>query len=156
MGLSGLYQVQRIQGTDPELYDDFSVVPLPRFEGGVDMGSRIFMHAFVVNPTLSAEAQRIAWKFIAYLTAHSEEYLAATGLIQPRLNLTDTETFKNLKYSQVFIDEMVKGRYSEYVPNRNLIVEAYTAMTEAAMLETTPLQQILDRAERAINNHLND
>lgn len=156
MGLSGLYQVLRIRRADMELYDNFTCAALPRFEGGRDVGSRIYMHSYMVNPTLTPEEQEMAWRFVAYLTAHGEDYLAASGLVQPRLELTDTETFKDLKFSQLFIDEMVKGRYSEYVPNRNLILESYIAMTEAAMLETTDLQEILSRAERAINGHLRD
>lgn len=156
MGLSGLYQVLRIKRADMDLYDNFTIAALPRFAGGRDVGSRIYMHAYMVNPTLAAEEQQVAWKFVGYLTAHGEDYLAASGLVQPRLDLTNTETFQDLKFSQLFIDEMAKGRYSEYVPNRNLILESYIAMTEAAMLETTDLQEILSRAERAINGHLND
>ena len=156
MALSGLYQVLRIKRADEELYDSFTIAPLPRFEGAMDVGSRIYMHSYMVNPTLSPEEQKMGWKFISYLAAHGEDYLAASGLVQPRLELPDTPTFKDLKFSQLFIDEMVKGRYSEYVPNRNLILETYITMTEAAMLETTDLQDILNDAERTINGHLMD
>lgn len=156
MALSGLYQVLRIKRSDMDLYENFTIAALPRFEGGRDVGSRIYMHSYMVNPTLTAEEQKMGWKFISYLAAHGEDYLAASGLVQPRLELTDTRTFKDLKFSQLFIDEMVKGSYSEYVPNRNLILETYIAMTEAAMLETTDLQEILTDAERTINGHLKD
>ena len=124
-------------------------------------------YLFVVHSNAADGRQS---EYEAFMTQHVDDILALPGVIWGRRGAVAAaqarpapETHKFITVFevetddlQVFIDEMVKGRYSEYVPNRNLIVEAYTAMTEAAMLETTPLQQILDRAERAINNHLND
>lgn len=157
MAISGLYQVQRILAADEELYENTTVVPLPRFANAtheVGSTSRIYMHSWLVNDSLSDAEKEMAWKFVSFLAQHAGEYLAATGLIQPTLELTDHPAYQGLPYSDLFLEEMAGGQYSRFVPNLSEVTEALGIMIEAAMVTDTDLQQILNEAETRINRAL--
>ena len=112
MCMSGLYQAGRIRKDNPEFYDsgEWRVVPYPKFKNAVnDVAGAYYGHYLVVNAQKPKENQEMAWKLIGHMLRHSEEYLSKVGLIQPTVELMESDTFKAMPYSSVFKGDMERG-----------------------------------------------
>ena len=146
MCLSGLYQEGRIRNDNPEFYDsgDWMVIPFPQFEKAVDeVASCYYGHYYMVNNQKPAEEQEAAWKFIAFMLNHPEEYLTEVGLIQPTKELMASETFKNIPYTDVFASDMEKGHIVYYAENSAKMQELLKEAIESVMLSGVKPEEAL-------------
>ena len=159
MCLSGLYQIGRIRADNPEFYEsgEWMVIPYPVFENAVnDYRCNYYGHFYMVNAESSAEKQEWAWKFIAYMLSHSEEYLETVGLIQPKNSLLASDTYTSSPYSDVFADDMAKSKmvmlHAENPRFDDLLKEA----VESVMLAGVTPQQALETLRRKANEILQE
>lgn len=109
---SGLYQILRIKAQNPAFYEsgEWMVIPYPVFENAVrDMAAHYYMHYYMVNAESSPEQQEWAWRFIAYMLSHPEDYLTRVGLIQPRKDLLASSAYAAMPYAQVFINDLARS-----------------------------------------------
>ncbi len=137
MCLTGLYQEGRIRSDNQEFYDSgkWAVVPFPRFENAVnDLGSAYYGHYYMVNAESSNENQKWAWKFIAFMLSHPEEYLLTVGLIQPQNELLESEVFKGIPYADVFLDDMSKSNIITIHEKSPMIQDLLKEAIESVML----------------------
>jgi ABC-type sugar transport system, periplasmic component len=135
---TGLYQESRIKTENPEFYEsgDWMVVPYPVFEDAVnDTAACYYGHYYMVNADADLETQRVAWEFIAYMLSHGEEYLEEVNLIQPTTALLESETFKNMPYSDVFRADMERGHIVYYGTASTAIQSALDTAIKAVMLQ---------------------
>jgi multiple sugar transport system substrate-binding protein len=112
MCTTGLYQLARIKADNPAFYDsrEWMVVPFPQFENAVNyVPAHYYGHYYMVNAQKPKENQEMAWKFIAFMLSHPEEYLEKVAIIQPTKELLESDTFKNYPYSDVFISDLEKS-----------------------------------------------
>ena len=117
MCLTGLYQQGRIKSDNPDFYNsgEWMVVPFPIFENAVkDVPAAYYGHYYMVNNQKPKENQQAAWKFIAYMLSHPEEYLTKVNIVQPTVKLMESGTFKSMPYSEVFRNDMAKGHIVYY------------------------------------------
>ena len=117
MCLTGLYQQGRIKSDNPDFYNsgEWMVVPFPVFENAVkDVPAAYYGHYYMVNNQKPKENQQAAWKFIAYMLSHPEEYLTKVNIVQPTVKLMESGTFKSMPYSEVFRNDMAKGHIVYY------------------------------------------
>jgi multiple sugar transport system substrate-binding protein len=113
MCLSGFYQEGRIRDDNPAFYEskEWMVVPFPVFKDAVNnTACAYYGHFLMVNSQISKGKQTIAWKFAKYMMDHPMEYLEQVNLIQPRMSLIESETFKKMPYTKVFMDDMARAK----------------------------------------------
>jgi multiple sugar transport system substrate-binding protein len=157
MCLTGLYQEDRIRANNPDFYHsgEWMVVPFPRFENAVnDLGSAYYGHYYLVNAQSSEENQYWAWKFIGYMLSHPTEYLEEVGLIQPRLDLIESDIFAEIPYSEVFLNDMEKSNIITIHEKAPRMQDLLREAVESVMLSGTTPAFALQRLKRRMNELL--
>jgi multiple sugar transport system substrate-binding protein len=157
MCLTGLYQEDRIRANNPDFYysGEWMVVPFPRFENAVnDLGSAYYGHYYLVNAQSSEENQYWAWKFIGYMLSHPTEYLEKVGLIQPRLDLIESDIFAEIPYSDVFLSDMEKSNIITIHEKAPRMQDLLREAVESVMLSGTTPEFALQRLKRRMNELL--
>ena len=137
MAHTGLYQEGRIHADNPDFYNsgNWMVVPFPQFENAVqEMAAAYYGHYYMVNGQSSPRRQQAAWKFISYMLSHGEEYLTTVNIIQPTKALMESDTFKNMPYSDVFMKDMERAHIVYYGENSAKIQELIKQAVESVML----------------------
>ncbi len=138
MANTGLYQEARIKADNPEFYDsgEWMVVPFPVFENAVkDVAACYYGHYYMVNADSDKETQKVAWEFIAYMLSHGEEYLTEVNIIQPTKALMESDTYKNMPYSDVFTKDFERGHIVYYGAASTEIQAQLRTAVEAVMLQ---------------------
>jgi len=159
MCLTGLYQEGRIRADNPEFYEsgEWMVVPFPRFKDAVnDLGSAYYGHYYMVNAESSKEKQYWAWKFIAFMLSHPEEYLLKVGLIQPQKALLESDIFKSIPYSDVFLNDMAKSHIITIHERAPMMQDLLKEAVESVMLTNTTPAFALHRLKTKMNELLEE
>lgn len=137
MAHTGLYQQGRIKADNPEFFDsgEWRVIPFPVFEDAVqDTAASYYGHYLMVNGQAPSRRQDMAWRFIAYMLQHSEEYLEKVGLIQPTKALMNSDLYKSMPYSDVFSADMERAHVVYYAGNSAKLQELIKKAVESVML----------------------
>ena len=138
MANTGLYQEARILADNPDFYNsgDWMVVPYPVFENAVkDVAACYYGHYYMVSADVDKETQKVAWEFIAYMLSHGEEYLTEVNVIQPTRALMESDTYKNMPYSDVFSKDFERGHIVYYGASSTEIQSLLRTAVEAVMLQ---------------------
>ena len=137
MCLSGLYQEARIRSDNQEFYDsgDWMIIPFPVFENAVNnVASNFYGQYYMVNAQNSAHEIQTAWELTGYMMGHEEEYLKAVNIIPPSKKLMNSETFKNMPYSDVFVDDLARAHVVYTAENGAKMEELVKEAVESVML----------------------
>jgi len=159
MCLTGLYQQGRIRADNPEFYEsgEWMVVPFPVFENAVkDVPAAYYGHYYMVNGQKPKENQQIAWKFIAFMLSHPEEYLTKVNIVQPTVKLMESDTFKSMPYSEVFKNDMAKGHIVYYGENSAKIQSLIREAVESVMLAGVSPEDALKTLKRKVQEVLEE
>lgn len=144
MCLSGLYQEARIRSDNQEFYDsgDWMVIPFPTFENAVnDVANAYYGQYYMVNAQNTDREIEMAWKFVKYMMDHDEEYLKAVNIVPPTKKLMASETFKNMPYSNVFVDDLKRAKVVYTAENGAKMEELVKEAVESVMLSgISPVQ----------------
>jgi len=156
---TGLYQIGRINADNPAFYDskEWMIVPFPVFKDAVkDVPAAYYGHYYMVNGQKSKENQQMAWKFIAYMLSHSEEYLTKVNIVQPTVELMNSETYKSMPYSEVFTNDMAKGHIVYYGENSAKIQSHIREAVESVMLAGVSPEDALKTLKRKVQEVLDE
>jgi len=159
MCLTGLYQQGRIRSDNPDFYNsgEWMVVPFPIFEDAVkDVPAAYYGHYYMVNSQKPKENQQMAWKFIAYMLSHPEEYLTKVNIVQPTVKLMESETFKSMPYSEVFRNDMAKGHIVYYGADSAKIQSHIREAIESVMLAGVSPEDALKTLRRKVQEVLEE
>lgn len=159
MCLTGLYQQGRIRSDNLDFYNsgEWMVIPFPIFENAVkDVPAAYYGHYYMVNGQKSIENQQMAWKFIAYMLSHSEEYLTKVNIVQPTVELMNSETYKSMPYSDVFTSDMAKGHVVYYGENSAKIQSHIREAVESVMLAGVSPDDALKTLKRKVQEVLDE
>ena len=159
MCLSGFYQEGRLKEDNPEFYDsgEWMVAPFPVFKDAVqNLGCAYYGHYLMVNASIPKAKQKIAWKFIKYMLDHSLEYLTEVNLIQPRKDLVESDLFKNLPYTKVFMDDMARSKPVFLHENGYQFEQYIKQAIEAVMLSNEKSEVALADLRRNIQEVLDE
>jgi len=159
MCLTGLYQQGRIKSDNPDFYNsgEWMVVPFPIFENAVkDVPAAYYGHYYMVNSQKPKENQQMAWKFIAYMLSHPEEYLTKVNIVQPTVKLMESETFKSMPYSEVFRNDMAKGHIVYYGADSAKIQSHIREAIESVMLAGVSPEDALKTLRRKVQEVLEE
>ncbi len=148
MATTGLYQQGRIRKDNPDFYNsgEWMVVPFPQFKDAVkEVPACYYGHFLMVNNDISKAKQEAAWKLIGFLLKHGEDYLREGGnIIQPTKALLDSQTLKDMPYSDVFINDMNKGHMVYYGANSAELQTAIRSAVESVMLSGVAPEKALE------------
>lgn len=153
MALTGLYQEARIKADNPEFYDsgEWMVVPFPVFEDAVnDVANCYYGHYYMVNADADKATQKVAWEFISYMLSHGEEYLETVQIIQPTVALMESDTYKNLPYSDVFSSDMARAHIVYHADNSTEVNSLIRSAVEAVMLQGTSPEAAYENLKAAV------
>jgi len=146
MATTGLYQIGRIKAENPAFYDskEWMVVPFPVFENAVkDVAASFYGHYYMVNAQSSKATQDAAWKFIAFMLSHAEEYLTEVSLIQPTKALMASAAYKDVPYSEVFTKDFERGHIVYYGKSSAEFQTLIRSAVESVMLSgVTPAKAL--------------
>ncbi len=159
MCLTGLYQQGRIRSDNPDFYNsgEWMVVPFPVFENAVkDVPAAYYGHYYMVNGQKPKENQQMAWKFIAYMLSHPEEYLTKVNIVQPTVELMNSETYKSMPYSEVFTNDMAKGHVVYYGENSAKIQSHIVEAIGSVMLAGVSPEDALKTLKRKVQEVLDE
>ncbi len=144
MCLSGLYQEARIRSDNKEFYDsgEWMIIPFPTFEDAVnDVASNYYGQYYMVNAQNSDKKIAMAWEFVSFMMSHDEEYLKEVNIIPPTKKLMESETFKNMPYSDVFVDDLARANVVYTAENGAKMEELVKEAIESVMLSgISPVQ----------------
>jgi len=151
MCMTGLYQQGRIRNDNPDFYNsgEWMVVPFPVFKDAVkDVPAAYYGHYYMVNGQKPVENQKMAWKLIAYMLSHGEEYLTKVNIVVPTVKLMESETYQSMPYSKVFADDMTKGHVVYYAESSAEIQSLIREAVESVMLAGTSPEDALKTLKR--------
>ncbi|MBP3709587.1 MAG: extracellular solute-binding protein [Treponema sp.] len=135
---TGLYQQARIRIDNQAFYDsgEWMVVPYPVFKDAVkDVAACYYGHYYMVNADVSKAEQEAAWQLISYMLSHGEEYLREVNIIQPTTALLNSQTFKDMPYSDVFAGDFERGHIVYYSAGSTAIQNALGTAVQSVMLQ---------------------
>ena len=155
MTFSGSWYISYIKEQNSPVYDTYGVVLTPRWSDAVNnSGTFLYAYGQFVNAATSPEKQTMCVKLIKELASHSEDYLRDTGLLQPTLALTESETFKGSPNLAVFLKDMENTPYWPTHAKAFEIHEAISRAIQRAVTEQQPVQEALDQAKQEIDEAL--
>jgi multiple sugar transport system substrate-binding protein len=159
MCTTGLYQEGRIRNENPNFYNsgEWMVVPFPVFKDAVkDVPSAYYGHYYMVNGQKPKENQQMAWKFVAYMLSHPEEYLTKVNIVQPTVELMNSEIYKSMPYSDVFTNDMAKAHVVYYGENSAEIQSLIREAVESVMLAGVSPEDALKTLKRKVQEVLEE
>ena len=158
MHLSGLYQEQRMASANPAFYnsDDWMVIPYPTFKGGKKVPNTYYGHYYMVNSQVSKERQEAAWKLVAFMLSHGEEYLDKVALVQPTNKLFNSKTFINMPFSKVFKDELEIAPVVYYGEASQQINDLLKEAIESVMLNKIDPAKAVDTLQKKVQELLDN
>ena len=151
MHLSGLYQEARMLNANPDFYnsDDWMVVPYPVFEGGKDLAACYYFQYYMVNSQATPAEQKEAWKFVYFLLSHAETYLKTVQLVQPTKSLLESETYKNMPFSDVFEADLDRANVVYYGAASLQINELIKEAVESVMMKNTTPEEAVAKLKKS-------
>lgn len=159
MATTGLYQIGRIKADNAAFYDskEWMVVPFPVFSDAVkDVAASYYGHYYMVNAQSSKANQDAAWKFIAYMLSHAEEYLTEVSLIQPTKALMASTAYKNVPYSDVFTNDFARGHIVYYGKSSSEFQTLVRSAVESVMLSGVSPEKALATLKAAAQELLDE
>ncbi|QQO07512.1 ABC transporter substrate-binding protein [Breznakiella homolactica] len=157
MSESGLYQEARMKASNPEFFNsgDWMIVPYPQFKNAVrEKAGDIACHYYLVNSQISKAKQIWSWRLVDFMLSHSEDYLTEVNLVQPTYKLFNSETFKAIPYSDVFLHDMERGNLVYYGPSSSAINDKMKAAVESAMLQGEDPARVLEKFRKEVQDIL--
>lgn len=119
---------------------DYAATVTPQF--GPQRGSYGDSHTLCLPRGLPKEKQAAVWRFMTYLSNHSEEW-AQGGQVPVRKSARASAAFRALKIQPVFAEEIGEVAYVPNVPAGNEIAAAVsTACNAVARGEQTPAEAL--------------
>lgn len=152
MFLGGSWYGPYLKEQGSPVADGYVVKPFPRWKESVnDTGSFLYAYGEFVNAKSSPEKQVLCTKLIKELASHPEEYLKEAGLLQPSIAVTQSETFKNTPFLDVFLNDMKGTPYWPTHPKSFEIADSLTRALQRAILDQEPVQESLNKAKEEID-----
>lgn len=159
MCLSGLYQEGRLRDDNPDFYNsgEWMVVPFPVFENAKNnLAAAYYGHYLMVNSQISNEKQEMAWKFIDYMLSHPVEYLKKVNIVQPTQDLIESKAFKNMPYSNVFMEDLARAKPVFLHQNGYQFERYIKEAIESVMLQGTSVDGALKYLRLSIQEVLDE
>ncbi len=136
---------------------EYTVKSVPIWENAVNQNHfDIYAYFHMVNSSSAPEVQEAAWQLAEFLDSHPEDYLAHTGLLQARVEVVETETFKNTPFLDVFLDEMTTSMYSPRIPRFIEVADVLARARDRVVVEGMDLKESLAIGQEEIDSIMSE
>jgi multiple sugar transport system substrate-binding protein len=155
MLLSGYWYAASVRDTNKKVYQNLMTARFPRFKDATHSnGALMYAYAHFVNAAASAEKQRLAWKLVGLLDSHPAQYLAGAGLLQPRVELLRSATYRDDPLIKPFLEDARTTPYRPANQHSNEVLDALGRAIQRSTQTAMPPQQSLDMAKQDIDKIL--
>lgn len=152
MAHTGLYQQGRMRVENPQFREsgDWMVVPFPQFHRDrPPVASRIYGHYMMVSSEAPPAVREAAWRLVAFFLDHAERYLEEVYIVQPTNALMDSDLYRSIPFSEVFLQDMERATVVYHGPHSAELQELLRRAVESVMFDeaTAPQAYAALRAE---------
>ncbi|MQA78510.1 MAG: extracellular solute-binding protein [Streptosporangiales bacterium] len=145
------WSMPQIADSNPDVYKDLSVVPLPQ----VDVAKpviRWYGYDWAVNK--ASEEQEAAWKFIAFLSTKHDAWLSDVGFIQGQQGWTESKPAKELDDYDTWAKAYTNGKFDQVCPHWSEVQDALKAAIDKVVFDGVAPQRALDQANTQIQSSI--
>jgi len=136
---------------------DYTVKPVPIWENAVNQNHfDIYAYFHMVNSRSEPAVQEAAWQLAEFLDSHPVDYLANTGLLQARIEAVESETFKNIPFLDVFLDQMTTSMYSPRVARFTEVADVLARVRDRIIVEGMDLKESMAIGQEEIDAILSE
>jgi len=151
MGISGSFLAADLVSQKSPAANSYAVIQMPRWKDAVNnTGALLYGYGLFTNATSSPEKQQACQMLIKELSSHPEDYLKDAALLQPTIALSQTATFKDTPYLNVFLQDMVGTPWMPVHPKYSQIIDSLVRALQRVTTEQEPVKQALDTANSEI------
>lgn len=145
------WSMPQIKESNPDTYKDLDVVPLPQVDPANPV-TRWYGYSWAVNQ--ASEEQQEAWKFIAYLSSHHDEWLGDVGFIHGQKGWTETEAAKQIDFADTWAKAYTNGKFDQVCPHWSEVQDTMKTAIDKVVFDGVPPKQALDQANTQIQSSL--
>lgn len=136
---------------------DYTVKSVPIWENAVNQNHfDIYAYFHMVNSRSEPAVQEAAWQLAEFLDSHPAEYLAHTGLLQARTEVIESETFQNIPFLDVFLDQMTTSMYSPRIARFTEVADVLARVRDRIIVEGMDLKESMAIGQEEIDAILSE
>jgi multiple sugar transport system substrate-binding protein len=141
------WSMDQIRDTNPDTYKDLQVVPLPQIDPANPV-NRSYGYYWAVGKDCDDKAQ--AWKFVAFLADHPQDFLTGTSFVQPLKGWEDTPAAKKIPFIDVWGPAYGQGRFDEVTPSYAEVQDVIKDMVNAVVFDKKSVDDASKDATEAV------
>jgi ABC-type glycerol-3-phosphate transport system substrate-binding protein len=145
------WSMDQIAETNPDTYANLKVVPLPQVDTGAP-ASRVYAYYWAVNK--ASKVQPEAWKFVQFLSEHSEEFLTGTDFVQPLVGWEESTAAQEIPFIDTWGEAYATGKFDQVTEHYSEVQDAITKMVNDAVFDGVPVEEAAKNASEAVTRIL--
>lgn len=145
------WSMDQIAETNPDTYANLKVVPLPQVDPA-EPASRVYAYYWAVNK--DSKVQEEAWKFIQFLSEHSEEFLTGTDFVQPLVGWEDSAAAQEIPFIETWGEAYATGKFDDVTPHYAEVQDALTKMVNDVVFDGVEVSEAAKNASEAVTRIL--
>lgn len=145
------WSMDQIAETNPDTYADLKVVPLPQLDTA-SPSSRVYAYYWAVNK--ASKQQEESWKFVQFLSEHSEDFLAGTDFVQPLVGWQESSAAQEIPFIDTWGAAYATGKFDQVTPHYAEVQDAITEMVNDAVFDGVPVEDAAATASEAVTRIL--
>jgi ABC-type glycerol-3-phosphate transport system substrate-binding protein len=147
------WSMDQIAGTNPDTYANLKVIPLPQFDPN-NPSSRVYCYYWAVNKDSQVQAE--AWRFINFLSEHSEDFLTGTDFVQPLVGWGDSAAAKEIPFIETWSEAYGTGKFDQVTEHYSEVQDVILNMVNSAVFDKVPVadatRTAADEVSRILQN----
>lgn len=145
------WSMDQIAETNPETYEQLQVVPLPQLDPA-NPSSRVYAYYWAVNE--ASEEQAESWKFVQFLSEHSEDFLEGTDFVQPLVGWEESAAAQEIPFIDTWSEAYATGKFDQVTEHYAEVQDAITEMVNDAVFDGVPVDEAATNASEAVTRIL--
>ncbi|KAA9148644.1 sugar ABC transporter substrate-binding protein [Microbacterium lushaniae] len=145
------WAMQQISETNPDVYEQLQVVPLPQADPS-EPTSRVYAYYYAVNEASKQKAE--AWRFIQFLSEHPAEFLEGTDFVQPVVGWESSAAAQEIPFIDVWADAYSIGRFDQVTPYYAEVQDAIQKMVNDVVFDGVSVEDSAKDASDAVTRIL--
>ncbi len=145
------WSMDQIAETNPDTYANLKVVPLPQVDPD-EPASRVYCYYWAVNK--DSKVQEEAWKFIQFLSEHSEDFLTGTDFVQPLVGWEESPAAQEIPFIDTWGEAYATGKFDQVTDHYSEVQDALTKMVNDVVFDGVEVSEAAKNASEAVTRIL--
>lgn len=145
------WSMQQIQETNPDVYEQLRVVPLPQMNPA-EPASRVDAYYFAVNNASTQKTE--AWRFIQFLADHPEDFLEGANFVQPVVGWGESDAAQQIPFIDVWSEAYDVGRFDQVTPYYTEVQDVVQKMVNDVVFDGVSVEEASRTASEAVTRIL--